>query len=140
MKRLNEILLQSRISRTFRLLKLVYIAWREVGFDKLTMILTVAAGENKKSDSLRELEKVSNFIGIPSDVLQVKTRKRDIVEARQVAMYLAKRNTKESLAQIGSNIGRKDHATVLHACKTVENLIETDRSFRDKWMPLLTAQ
>lgn len=130
----------TKIAGYLRLIKLVFVAWKEAGTDKLTMVLTLEAGKNKPSNSLRELEKVARYIGIPSEVLQVKTRKRDIVEARQVAMYLSKRNTKESLAKIGSAIGGKDHATVIHACRTVENLLETDRVFRDKWMPLITTQ
>ncbi len=63
-------------------------------------------------------------------MLQSKTRKREIVQARQVAMFFSKSMTKSSLATIGSQIGGKDHATVLHACKTVNNLIETDKRFR----------
>ena len=49
--------------------------------------------------------------------LQSKTRKRHIVQARQLAMFFAKKYTKASLASIGSQIGKRDHATVLHACK-----------------------
>jgi chromosomal replication initiator protein len=45
-------------------------------------------------------------------------------------MFFSKNLTKASLATIGSQIGGKDHATVLHACKTVNNLIETDKRFR----------
>jgi len=52
------------------------------------------------------------------------------VQARQIAMFFSKNLTKCSLATIGSQIGGKDHATVLHACKTVNNLIETDKIFR----------
>ncbi|MFA6713490.1 MAG: helix-turn-helix domain-containing protein, partial [Bacteroidales bacterium] len=59
-----------------------------------------------------------------------KTRKREIVQARQIAMYLSRNLTKTSLASIGSQIGGKDHATVLHAYNTVCDLIDTDRSFR----------
>ena len=62
--------------------------------------------------------------------LQSKTRKRHIVQARQLAMFFAKKFTKASLASIGSQIGRRDHATVLHACKTVDNLSFTDKQFR----------
>jgi chromosomal replication initiator protein len=62
--------------------------------------------------------------------LQSKTRKRHIVQARQLAMYFSKRMTKASLASIGSQIGNRDHATVLHACKTVDNMLETDKQFR----------
>lgn len=58
------------------------------------------------------------------------TRRREIVQARQLAMYFSKKYTKSSLAVIGNKCGNKDHATVLHACKTVENLIETDKKFK----------
>ena len=62
--------------------------------------------------------------------LQSKTRKRHIVQARQLAMFFAKKLTKASLANIGQQIGHRDHATVLHACKTVDNLAFTDKQFR----------
>jgi hypothetical protein len=61
------------------------------------------------------------------------TRKREIVECRQLCMYFAKKLTKKSLRTIGWYFGRKDHATVLHAVKTIDNLIETDREFYDKF-------
>jgi chromosomal replication initiator protein len=47
-------------------------------------------------------------------------------------MFFSKNLTKASLASIGSHIGGKDHATVLHACKTVNNLIDTDKHFRNQ--------
>jgi len=62
--------------------------------------------------------------------IHLKTRKREIVQARQIAMYFSKSLTKDSLAFIGKVIGNKDHATVLHACKTVNNLIDTDKQFK----------
>jgi len=64
------------------------------------------------------------------DTLQSKTRKRHVVQARQLAMFFAKKFTKSSLANIGSQIGDRDHATVLHACKTVDNLVSTDKQFK----------
>jgi chromosomal replication initiator protein len=102
--------------------------------------LSSAISKSQERNSLDELNKVAHFIGIPADAIKEKTRKREIVEARQVAMYLAKRNTKESLAVIGRNIGSKNHTTVLYACKTVDNLLETNRSFREKWLPLIISQ
>ncbi len=65
-------------------------------------------------------------------ILDTKTRKREIVTARQIAMYFAKQYTTASLTTIGEQIGGKDHATVLHACKTIENLSDTERQFRGK--------
>ncbi|MDR1878519.1 MAG: chromosomal replication initiator protein DnaA [Bacteroidales bacterium] len=60
------------------------------------------------------------------------SRKRDVVLIRQISMYFSKKYTKFSLAQIGLQCGNKDHATVLHACRTVENLIKTNPDFREK--------
>lgn len=72
---------------------------------------------------------VCDFFGLPLEQIKTKTRKREIVQARQLAMYFSKKHTKSSLATIGLQCGNKDHATVLHACKTVSNLIETDKKF-----------
>lgn len=58
------------------------------------------------------------------------TRKRNVVQARQLSMYFAKKYTKASLVVIGEKCGKKDHATVIHALKTIENLLETDKQFR----------
>jgi len=63
-------------------------------------------------------------------LLQEKTRKREIVQARQLAMYFCKNLTNASLVDIGNQIGKKDHTTVLYACKTIADLIEMDRGFR----------
>jgi chromosomal replication initiator protein len=57
-------------------------------------------------------------------------RKREVVQVRQIAMYFAKKYTKLSLSVIGAYCGNKDHATVLHSCKTMSNLIETDKKIR----------
>jgi len=73
---------------------------------------------------------VCDYYRIPIELMQSKTRKREIVQARQVSMFFSKNMTKSSLASIGAQIGGKDHATVLHACKTVNNLIDTDKHFR----------
>ncbi|MGE4414348.1 MAG: helix-turn-helix domain-containing protein, partial [Bacteroidales bacterium] len=51
-------------------------------------------------------------------------------QARQIAMYLSRNHTNNSLASIGSKTGGRDHATVLHAYNTVCDLLDTDRSFR----------
>ena len=72
---------------------------------------------------------VCDYFKLPVDSIQSPTRKREIVQARQLTMYFAKKMTKSSLAIIGMQCGNKDHATVLHACKTVANLNETDKQF-----------
>ena len=58
------------------------------------------------------------------------SRKRNVVQARQLSMYFAKKYTKASLNIIGEQCGGKDHATVIHSLKTVANLLETDKQFR----------
>ena len=85
----------------------------------------------KREVSIDYIQKiVSEYFQMNVDTLQSKTRKRHIVQARQLAMYFAKKFTKASLASIGNQIGKRDHATVLHACKTVDNLTFTDKQFR----------
>ena len=54
----------------------------------------------------------------------------EFAQARQIAMYLSKQHTKAPLTAIGAAIGGKNHATVLHACKAISNLMETDKLFR----------
>ena len=73
---------------------------------------------------------ICDYFDLTIDTLKSKTRKRNIVQARQLAMYFSKQLTKSSLANIGARCGGKDHATVLHACKTVNNLVDTDKDFR----------
>ncbi|NLD20916.1 MAG: chromosomal replication initiator protein DnaA, partial [Bacteroidales bacterium] len=75
-------------------------------------------------------EIVCDYFNLPHDAIQSKTRKREIVQARQIAMYMSRNLTKVSLASIGSQIGGKDHATVLHAYNTVCDLIDTNRTFK----------
>jgi chromosomal replication initiator protein len=73
---------------------------------------------------------VCDYFNLPLELINSKTRKREIVQARQLAMFFSKKLTKSSLATIGVHCGNKDHATVLHACRTVNNLIDTDKQFR----------
>ncbi len=81
--------------------------------------------------SIEYIQKVvCDYFDLPIEMLKSKTRKREVVQARQISMYFSKKMTKSSLANIGAHCGGKDHATVLHACRTVVNLSETDKRFR----------
>ena len=94
----------------------------------------------KREISIDYIQKVvSDYFQLDLEILQSKTRKRHIVQARQLAMFFAKKYTKSSLANIGSQIGDRDHATVLHACKTVDNLMSTDKQFK-KYVDELTKK
>ncbi len=73
---------------------------------------------------------VCDYFELPLEMLKSKTRKREVVQARQLAMYFSKQFTKSSLSNIGMHCGGKDHATVLHACRTVNNLMDTDKKFK----------
>lgn len=59
------------------------------------------------------------------------TRKRPIVEARQIAMYLIRKHTDEIFSNIGKMFGGRNHATALHACDTVQDLIDTNKFFKN---------
>lgn len=73
---------------------------------------------------------VCDYFSLSVDAISTKSRKREVVQARQIAMYLSKSHTKSSLSSIGTIIGQRDHATVLHACKIVGDLMEMDKNFR----------
>jgi len=104
---------------------------KEITIDLAKKIVENYVKETKKEISIDYIQKiVSDYFQMDVSTLQSKTRKRHIVQARQLAMYFAKKFTKASLASIGSQIGKRDHATVLHACKTVNNLSATDKQFK----------
>ena len=73
---------------------------------------------------------VCDYTMINKDAVFKKTRKREVVQARQTIQYLAKVLTKLSLSYIGSNTGEKDHATVLHSYKTIGNLVDVYPEWR----------
>ena len=104
---------------------------KEITIDLARIIVEKFVKNTKREVSIDYIQKiVSDYFQMDVDTLQSKTRKRHIVQARQLAMFFAKKLTKASLASIGSQIGKRDHATVLHACKTVDNLSSTDKQFR----------
>ena len=106
---------------------------KEITLDLAKEMIDKLIKSTKREISIDYFQKVvCNYFGISSDMIRTKTRKREIVQARQIAMFFSKSLTKSSLATIGSQIGGKDHATVLHACKTVNNLIDTDKAFKQQ--------
>lgn len=73
---------------------------------------------------------VCEYFNLKPEELKAKTRRREIVQPRQIIMYFAKKYTKASLQAIGAMCGGKDHSTVLHACRNIEDLRETDKQIR----------
>ena len=112
------------------------IAQSSLNRKQITLELTKQMIDKYVQSSTREItidyiqKVVCDSLDLPVESIQMTSRKREIVQARQLSMYFAKKITKSSLAVIGMQCGNKDHATVLHACKTIENLRQTDRYIR----------
>lgn len=70
-------------------------------------------------------ERVSEFYGVSSDSLFTKTRRREVSDARQMVMYIAKKHANMPLKTIGSRLGRS-HATVIYACNNIEDRLHID--------------
>ncbi len=104
---------------------------RNINIELAKRVIGNIVASSQKNYTVQEIRDiVCDFYGVSLESLLSETRKREIVQARQVAMYFAKLKTKDSLTTIGTTIGKRNHATVLHACKTVQDLIDTDKSFR----------
>lgn len=82
---------------------------------------------------------VQNIFGVDNKSFNSKNRKRELVFARSAAMHLCKKYTTQSVSRIGSIIGGRDHATVLHALKSVDDLLETDSDFKEKYEAVESA-
>lgn len=103
---------------------------------EIDMALTKKVVEKtiKIEDKILTPEKIQNivsaFLNVDIKDIQSKSRKQEIVKARQVTMFLCKKHTKYSFSHIGNVVGKRDHATVLHACRAIQDLIDIDKSFR----------
>ncbi|MFI3296207.1 MAG: chromosomal replication initiator protein DnaA [bacterium] len=98
-----------------------------------TIISRIVETENSKRDQPISMDKICNIVcqhySISLDALNSKSRKRNLSEPRQVAMYLARNHTNTSLNLIGEKLGNRDHSTVLYACKTIQNQMDVDKIF-----------
>lgn len=104
---------------------------KEVNIDLAKQILKNFVKNNTREISIEYIQKlVCDYFTIPVEQVKSKTRKREIVQARQISMFYAKDLTKSSLKTIGMHFGGRDHSTVIHACQTVNDLMETDKKFK----------
>jgi chromosomal replication initiator protein len=85
---------------------------------------------NRQLSVEKILDDVCKYFNLDKSLIHTKSRKQEIVQARQITMYLAKKLTEYSYAHIGKIVGGKDHATVVHACKTVKDQIEINKTYR----------
>ena len=132
--------LASRIKSNFRelegsLISLIAnatLCHKEITVSLAESITGKIVGEKQSDVSINLIvDTVCEYFNITRDILLSKSRKRQIVQARQIAMYECRNLIPNcSLSTIGAELGGKDHATVLHACTTVQDLMATDKAFR----------
>ena len=104
---------------------------REIDMSLARRVVEQSIKFEKKRITVQKIkDTVSDFYSIKKDLIQSSSRKREIVQARQVTMFFIKKHTELSLSQIGIQVGNRSHATVLHACNTVKNYYDFDKSFR----------
>ncbi len=96
--------------------------------EKIVSRIVTITHKTNTVEKIRDV--VCEYFSLSVDAISTKSRKREVVQARQIAMYLSKQLTKNSLSSIGFTIGQRDHATVLHACKIVTDLMDIDKNFR----------
>jgi chromosomal replication initiator protein len=110
---------------------------RDIDLDLAKKVLRNFIKTSSKEITIDSIQKmVCDYFDVSYDKLLAKTRKREIVQARQITMFLAKSFTKNSLKTIGEHFGGRDHTTVIHSCQTVKDLMDTDSSFRESVMDL----
>jgi chromosomal replication initiator protein len=104
---------------------------REIDVTMAREVLADLIKETRVTLTIEEIQQiVCDYFSIPEDLVRAKTRKREVVQARQVAMFFSKQLTQHSLKTIGLHFGGRDHSTVIHANQSVENQIETDPKFK----------
>lgn len=106
---------------------------REIDLDLAKEVISKFVDNISNEITVELIQKiVAEHYEIPLEKLKEKTRKRFVVRARQLSMYLAKQLSNKSLKHIGSAFGGRDHSTVIHACQTIESLIENDTRFKSE--------
>lgn len=104
---------------------------RDVDVDLAERVLSKCVRFEKKEISIEKiLDTVCAHFKVDQRMVNSKSRKREYAQARQISMFLSKKLTDQSFSRIGEIIGKKDHATVLHACKMIKGLIEMDKDIR----------
>ncbi len=114
-----------------KLLAYSSLTGQEITTEMANEVLRDLIQSTRKSLTIESLqETVSGYFDIPSDLLRARTRKKEIVVPRQIAMYLCKQLTDSSLKTIGLHFGGRDHSTVIHAFQTVQEKIDQNTPLR----------
>lgn len=115
-----------------RLLAHATLHKREIDLNMAREVLRDLIKDTRVNLTIDEIQRIAcEYFNIPEDLVRGKTRKREVVQARQVAMYFSKQLTQHSLKTIGLHFGGRDHSTVIHANQSVEDQIDTDPKFAD---------
>ena len=110
---------------------------KEIDIDLAKRVMKNFVKTAAREMTIENIQKlVCDYYHVSYDRLLTKTRKREVVLARQITMYFAKKFTKQSLKTIGDHFGGFDHTTVIHSCQTVENLMETDTEYKENLLEL----
>ena len=105
---------------------------REIDLDLAKDVVKNFVTEINKEITIEFIQQlVADHFSVPVEKLAGETRKRQIVIARQLSMFLAKNLTDKSLKAIGERFGGRDHSTVIYSCKTVQDLLDTDMIFKE---------
>jgi chromosomal replication initiator protein len=105
---------------------------KEIDLDLARKTVKEIATDRKVNVTIETITNiVCEILSVAENKIRDKTRKKEIVMARQIAMYLSKELTKSSLKTIGLHFGGRDHSTVIHACTTIEDYMSKDPSLKD---------
>jgi chromosomal replication initiator protein len=105
---------------------------REIDLSLAKDVLRDLITDTRVTLSIDQIQRlVCEYFDIAEDLVRAKTRKREVVQARQVAMYFCKQLTQHSLKTIGLHFGGRDHSTVIHANQSVGNQMDTDPKFKE---------
>lgn len=111
---------------------------KEIDLDLAKKVVKNIVKTTQKELTIENIQKmVCDFYQVPMDQVRSKTRRREIVQARQITMYLSRKYTKSSLHQIANTVGNFDHTTVLHSCNAVANMMDTDVKYREGLQELI---
>ncbi len=115
-----------------KLLANASLSSKQINLELARKTVREIATDRKINITIENITKtVCSYLGVDENKIRDKTRKKEVVMARQLAMYLSKELTKSSLKTIGLHFGGRDHSTVIHACTSIERAKQTDHSTKE---------
>lgn len=112
---------------------------KDISIDLAREVVAGVAKMEKREITMDDIKKaVSNFYNIPIDVIESKSRKHEIALSRQMCMQISKKLTNLSLKSIGAHFGGRDHSTVLHSCRAIDNYLETDKFVKAEYDKIMS--